>query len=51
MVEDARDTGGRRRKLSLKARAAGDPAAQRAEQILAAGADAMALEEAAEKQR
>ena len=41
------DTGGRKRRLSLKAKIAGDPSAQRAEQLLAAGASAMHLEEAA----
>ena len=41
------DTGGRKRRLSLKGKSAGDPSSQRAEQLLAAGASAMNLEEAA----
>lgn len=45
--EEVVDTGGRKRRLSLKAKSAGDPSAQRAEQLLAAGASAMNLEEAA----
>ena len=41
------ETGGRKRRLSMKAKSAGDPSTQRAEQLLAAGASAMNLEEAA----
>lgn len=41
------DTGGRKRRLSLKAKSAGDPSFQRAEQLLAAGASAMNMEEPA----
>lgn len=49
--DDAAEKGGRQRRPSLKAKAAGDPASLRAEQILAAGADAMALGEAGEKEK
>ena len=46
-ASEATGAGGRRRRASMKAKAGGDPASLRAEQLLAAGADAMALEEAA----
>ena len=46
-TEEIVETGGRKRRLSMKAKSAGDPSSQRAEQILAAGASAVNLEEAA----
>ena len=46
-ASEAMGAGGRRRRASMKTKAGGDPASLRAEQLLAAGPDAMALEEAA----
>lgn len=50
-AEEVVDRGGRKRRLSSKAKAAVDPSVQRAEQILAAGPNAMNLEETAEREK